>query len=89
MIAAFSSMAFLLVSVGGSIANLRLRKTTKSKIWLIYPGLLLMISTIILLVIYLWESNRETLTWILFFYIAVIVTELLFSKRMIFFKHNK
>ena len=81
MIAAFSSMTFLLVSMAVSIANLRLRKTTHSRPWLIWLGLLLMGVTVILLLVYLWQTQRTTLAWIGGIYAVAIVAELLFSKR--------
>ena len=62
VIAAFSSMTFLLVSIGVSIANLRLHKETRSHKGLIWLGLLLMIVTIALLLVYLWHNSRDTLT---------------------------
>lgn len=86
MIASFSSMTFLLVSVGVSIANLRLRERTKSNLVLILIGLILMLTTIVLLVVYLWSNSRNTLLWILFFYLTVMIVEFLFSKRNIFKK---
>ncbi|HGY56042.1 MAG TPA: amino acid permease [Caldithrix abyssi] len=89
MIASFSSMTFLLVSVGVSIANLRLRKKTKSKLALILLGLILMLTTIVLLVVYLWSHSRNTLVWIVFFYVAVMIMEFIFSKRNIFRKKLK
>ena len=61
VIAAFSSMTFLLVSIGVSIANLRLHKETRSHRGLIWLGLLLMIVTITLLLVYLWHNSRDTL----------------------------
>lgn len=61
VIAAFSSMTFLLVSIGVSIANLRLHEETRSRKSLIWLGLVLMTITIVLLLIYLWHDSRDTL----------------------------
>ena len=85
-IAAFSSMTFLLVSIGVSLANLKLKEKTASKVSLVIMGLILMGATVCTLVIYLWRTQRETLIWIGAFYVIVIIVELLFSKRGIFFK---
>ena len=71
VIAAFSSMTFLLVSIGVAAANLKLHKTSASSPLLIVLGLTLMSTTIALLVRYLWENDRTTLTIILALYIIV------------------
>ncbi|MBN4016199.1 amino acid permease [Rhodospirillaceae bacterium AH-315-P19] len=81
VIAAFSSLTFLLVSIGVSIANLRLRAHTNCRIGLVILGLVLMGTTVLLLLGHLWTSSRGTLIWILAIYGAVLAAELLFSKR--------
>ncbi|RMD95258.1 MAG: amino acid permease [Calditrichaeota bacterium] len=88
-IAAFSSMTFLLVSIGVSIANFRLRQKTASKTSLIVLGIFLMCATITTLILYLWQVQRVTLIWIGAFYLIVIVVELLFSKRRILFQNHE
>ena len=81
IIAAFSSITFLLVSSSVSIANLVLRDKTKSNIWIITIGIIIMTFAIVLLVYYLWKNQPYLLTWIGVSYLGVIATELLFSKR--------
>lgn len=81
VIAAFSSLTFLLVSIGVSIANLKLRAHTDCRIGLVILGLGLMAATVLLLIVYLWESSRGTLVWITAIYAAVFVAEFMFSKR--------
>jgi amino acid transporter len=81
VIAAFSSLTFLLVSIGVSAANYRLRARTKSRTGLVILGLALMTITVVLLLVFLWQSSRETLVWIAVIYGVVIAAELLFSKR--------
>ncbi len=76
VIAAFSSMTFLLVSIGVSVANLRLRTQTQCKIWLVNLGLALMSVTVILLVTYFWRDKPDTLIAIIGIYGAVILAEL-------------
>jgi len=88
LIAAFSSMTFLLVSIGITIANFTLREATKSKAILILPGLILMLATVITLIIYLWQTKRGTLEWIGGIYLIVIFTELGFSKRRLIFRRS-
>jgi len=62
VIAEFSSLTFLLVSIGVSVANLRLRHLTKPNLFLALLGLILMTVTVITLVFYLAVTNlREIL----------------------------
>ncbi len=61
VIAAFSSMTFLLVSIGVSAANLKLHRRSRSKPALIVLGLLLMGITVALLVVHLWLHSRTDL----------------------------
>jgi len=75
VIAAFSSLTFLLVSIGVSIANLRLRVKTQCKVWLVVLGLSLMSVTVILLITYLWRDRPDTLISIMGIYGAVILAE--------------
>ncbi len=85
-IAAFSSMTFLLVSIGISVANLRLLEKTKSKAWMVLLGILLMAATVCTLIYYLWNNQLVTLVWIVLFYLVVIIVELFFSRRRILFR---
>jgi len=84
VIAAFSSMTFLLVSIGVSAANLRLRAKTGSRAGLISIGLGLMGLTVALLVGHLWTRQPTSLAWIGAIYAAVITVELGFSERRVF-----
>jgi amino acid transporter len=81
VIAAFSSLTFLLVSIAVSLANFKLRAQTRSRARLITLGLLLMATTVVLLVVHLWESSRGTLMWIAAIYGAILAAELVFSKK--------
>ena len=81
VIAAFSSMTFLLVSIGVSAANLKLRARTGSRTGLVVLGLGLMAVTVVLLVVHLARASPATLVWIAAIYAAVIATELLFCRR--------
>lgn len=80
VIAAFSSMTFLLVSIGVSIANLRLIEKTKARRSAIWLGLILMGTTVVLLLIHLWQNETETLAAILGIYLLVTSAELLFQR---------
>lgn len=81
IIAEFSSLTFLLVSIGVSVANFRLRARTRSKASLILLGLVLMGATVFLLLLHLWQTEGERLLWIAAIYGTVAGIELLFSKR--------
>ena len=81
VIAAFSSLTFLLVSIGVSIANLKLRADTNCRIGVVILGLGLMTATVLFLILHLWDSGRDTLVGIAVIYSVVIAAELLFSKR--------
>ncbi|PHS28589.1 MAG: hypothetical protein COA85_03395 [Robiginitomaculum sp.] len=71
VIASFSSMTFLLVSIGVSAANLKLSRKSKSLPWLIILGLMLMGTTVVLLLVYLWTHDRSSLYIILALYAVV------------------
>lgn len=80
VIAAFSSMTFLLVSMGVSVANLRLRKVTNSRLLPIILGLALMAITVVLLVVYLWQAQRDILAVIVILYVMVVLAQQLYQR---------
>ncbi len=82
-IAAFSSITFLLDSIGVSPASLKLRKKTKSAFSLVGLGILLMSATVSTLIVYLRQTQINTLFGIAGIYVFVMLIELLFSKREI------
>jgi len=75
VIASFSSMTFLLVSLLVSIANLRLRQRTGSRTEIIVAGIALMSATILLLWIYLALHDPTTLGLMALFYAVSIAAE--------------
>ena len=81
LIASFSSMTFLLVSIGITIANYKLRDVTRSRPVLILLGLVLMTATVTTLIIYLWQHSRDTLYTIGLIYLTVIAAEYLLNQR--------
>ncbi|MFQ5459040.1 MAG: APC family permease, partial [Myxococcota bacterium] len=80
LIAAFSSMTFLLVSVGVSIANLRLRAETRSATAPVVLGLALMGATIFLLIYYLARHNTGALFFALSAYGVTGLSFILFRR---------
>ncbi|RLA69355.1 MAG: amino acid permease [Epsilonproteobacteria bacterium] len=75
LIASFSSMTFLLVSLAVNIANFKLRHKTKSNPYHIVLGSLLVLFTIGTLVVYLANHSPEKLIWILSVYALLVVSE--------------
>ena len=80
VIAAFSSLTFLLVSIGVSVANLRLIKQTRANRGLIWLGIALMAVTVTLLMLHLWRSEPMTLLAIAAIYAAVLFAELAYQR---------
>ncbi len=80
-IAMFSSMTFLLVSIAVSVANFKLRAITKSNLWLIFLGIALMLVTVTLLSLHLWNKDRETFFWLGGFYLTIIIVEVAFCRH--------
>ena len=84
VIAEFSSVTFLLVSIGVSIANLKLRHLTGADFKLALYGLVLMVITCFALLVYLAVVNRGELLSILLIYLltgALSYAYIKFSKR--------
>lgn len=80
VIAAFSSMTFLLVSIGVCIANLRLRERTGSRLLPVLAGLALMGATVALLIDYLWRSDRSALLFTAAAYVVTAVAHVVFER---------
>ena len=79
-IAAFSRMTFLLVSIAVSVANLRLRHETGSRLLPIVAGLVLMCVTVGLLVVELLRNDRAALIACVAIYGATAASHLAFSR---------
>ncbi len=87
-IATFSSMTFLLVSIAVSVANFRLRAITKSMGWLILSGMALMLTTVVLLALHLWNHEPETFFWLATFFLGIAIIEILFCERQCDLPHS-
>nr|WP_261344291.1 APC family permease [Gimesia alba] len=77
----FSSMTFLLISLAVSVANLKLRKITNSNLWLILLGMTLMLTTIGLLVLHLWQENHQLFFWLGGAFALIALVEIAFCER--------
>ena len=80
VIAAFSSMTFLLVSIGVCVANLRLRADTSSRLFPVLAGLVLMGATVALLVAYLLRNDPRALGFTAAVYVITAGSHLVFER---------
>jgi amino acid transporter len=80
VIAAFSSMTFLLVSIGVCVANLRLRRTTGSAALPIVAALGLMSVTVVLLAYYLAANDPMALAFTAAVYLSTTVAHVTFER---------
>ncbi len=81
IIAEFSSLTFLLVSIGVSLANLKLINTTGANKNIALTGLFLMSITTLTIVIYLTATNPEEIASILILYLTVGISAFLYIRR--------
>ena len=81
VIATFSSLTFLLVSIGVSVANLRLREQTGSRAGLVLLGLGLMGATVTLLCLHLLRTDPKMLAVVVGLFVVVAVAEVVFFER--------
>ncbi|GEM90662.1 APC family permease [Oceanithermus desulfurans] len=80
VIAEFSSMTFLLVSIGVSLANIKLRARTGANLWVALLGLALMLATVLAIAAYLAVHNPKELTIILGLYVVIGVLAALYNR---------
>ncbi len=71
LIASFASLTFLLVSIAVCVANLKLRDVTHSSLALVAAGIALMITTVVLIVVYLGKNNPAALYFALSTYTLI------------------
>ena len=81
IIAAFSSLTFLLVSIGVSAANWKLREETRSRAWIIAAGVGLMTTTVALLLIHLASDKPLILAAVAGIYAAAGVPAWIYGGR--------
>lgn len=89
IISSFASSTFLLIFALINLSAWRLRAKLKIKALLPIVGLLLCLSSWLVLLGYLWLSKPYTLLWIGIFYLVVIVAEVIFSQRRCVLKPGK
>ena len=79
LIAAFSSLTFLLVSLAINIANYKLRQKTEANTYYIVLGSLLLLFTIGTLIVYLIQHSPQILIWIVTVYMVLIFFEIVYN----------
>ena len=82
LIASFSSLTFLLVSLAVNVANYRLREKTKANTSYIVLGMTLLLFTIGTLVYYLMKHSPQELIWICSIYVAIVLLEFISQSFM-------
>jgi amino acid transporter len=83
LIASFSSLTFLLVSLAVNIANYKLRDKTGANLYYIILGILLIVFTIATLLYYLFIHSQEDLIWIITIYTVIISLEIFNSNFLL------
>ncbi len=83
IISSFASSTFLLIFAAINLSAWRLRHDLSGQGVGALIGMLLALASWMTLMIYLWQSSRESLVWIGLTYCFVIIAELAFSKRRI------
>ncbi len=79
LIASFSSLTFLFVSLAVNIANYKLRDLTGANSYFIILGISLLLFTITTLLYYLAEHSPQELIWILSIYVVIILLETIYK----------
>jgi len=80
LIAAFSSMTFLCVSLAVTVANFKLRRVTAANSMYVILGGMLLLATITTLIAYLWMHSYSSLLWIVGIYSGVAILAVLFYR---------
>ena len=83
VISAFASATFLLIFASINLSALRLNKKIGIDLWKPLTGLILSFSSWLILIVYLWQHNLESLIWIGVSYLIIIISEVIFSERSI------
>jgi amino acid transporter len=88
IISSFASSTFLLIFAAINLSAIRLRARIGINMIIPLIGLVLSISSWTVLLIYLCKTNWRGLAWIGALYLCVIVAELFFSERKLYFKRG-
>jgi len=86
IISSFASSTFLLIFAAINLSAIRLRTRIGINIAMPLGGLLLSVASLTVLFVYLYRTDLKSLAWIGATYMCVIILELCFSERKLFFK---
>ncbi|GBE05676.1 inner membrane transport protein YbaT [bacterium BMS3Abin10] len=89
IISAFASSTFLLIFASINLSAFRLRRRISIGTKIPLTGLVLTTASWMVLIVYLWQTSRQSLMWICIFYVSVITAELLFSQRKVLHKEKR
>ncbi len=81
VISSFASSTFLLIFAAINLSALKIHRRIGIEVWIPGTGFALTMASWVVLVGYLWQTDITSLGWIGGFYSAIILVELLFSKR--------
>ncbi|NOY39468.1 MAG: amino acid permease [Nitrospirae bacterium] len=88
IISSFASSTFLLLFAAINLSAVRLRKRIGINMVTPLSGLILSLLSWLVLCVYLYRSYSRGLVWIGAIYLCVVVAELFFSERRLFFKQK-
>lgn len=88
IISSFASSTFLLVFAGINLSAIRLRKRIHMNMIVPLTGFLLSLASWAILCVYLYKTDWRGLAWIGVLYLGVIVAELFFGARKLFFRRG-
>lgn len=86
IISSFASSTFLLIFTAINLCAIRLRKKIGMHTLIPLTGLFLSLASWVVLIAYLFKTDWKALEWMGTLYLCVIVAELCFSERRLFFK---
>jgi len=89
IISSFASATFLLIFAAINLSALRLRRRIAIRIMAPLVGLLLSVASWIVLIVFMWRTDKPSLVWIGAFYLLVILAELVYSERRLIFKESE
>lgn len=86
VISSFASSTFLLIFTAINLSALKIHRKAGTSLWIASTGFTLTFVSWLVLIVYLWQTNISSLIWIVGFYVAIIISELIFSERRLIFK---
>jgi len=89
IISSFASSTFLLIFALINLSAWRLRDKIGGNVLMPLASLVLSLASWMALIIYLWQTDRNSLFWIGLIYLAVSLAEILFSQRRCLFRSSR